>query len=149
MFNKIHILPKQLQRKDLTPGERVGVTELLRQEIDVHRQSWRRIVEALTHELKAVLDVMNVERQAIATIKDKKSLEARRRRVRVEDWEQAEKTYRNYRQALLNQLSLSVEQLQPGKIRIENLIPPRVMGDGKAFRRGALSCFTQPDRFLS
>jgi hypothetical protein len=130
VFNKIHILLKQLQRKDLAPHDRAGIKAVLRHEIEVHRQAWQRIADELDPELTAVVVAMNSERQAIAAIKDKKSVEARRLRARVEDRVQAEKTYRSYRQSLLNLLSLPVEQLQPGRLRIENFVPPRAMGDG-------------------
>jgi hypothetical protein len=129
-LNRIHLLLQQLQNKNLSPTERGEFSRMLRREIDEKRKSWQLIADELEQELNAVFAAIANARQTLKSFLNTKSLEARRLRVRIEDWSSAATAYQKYRRNLLNLLSLDVQQLRPGRFRIEDFVTPRAMGDG-------------------
>jgi Type I phosphodiesterase / nucleotide pyrophosphatase len=128
-LNRIHLLLQQLQRKDLSGDERTQVTNMLENVINKNRKSWQRVADELEEELNAVRAAIDNTRRIVASLPNKKTPEARRLRVRIEDWSRSVAAYGKYRQTLLNLLSLNARQLGPG-FRIEDFVARRAMGDG-------------------
>jgi len=131
-LNAIHILLLQLKRKELTSAQRSAVRKAVLQIIDTHRTHWVSMVAELNEELRAVLKA--IERQQAIIAADPKTWPKPdqtnlRHLVTLDTWQTDERGYKEYSRAIQRLLDLKEPDLEPGRIRVENLIPKGAMGD--------------------
>jgi hypothetical protein len=131
-LNTIHILLLQLKRKELTAAQRSAVKKAVLQIIDTHRTLWASMATELNEELRAVLKA--IERQQAIIAADPKTWPKPeqtnlRHLVTLDTWQTDERGYKEYARAVQRLLDLKESDLEPGRIRVETLIPKGAMGD--------------------
>ncbi|HYO92206.1 MAG TPA: alkaline phosphatase family protein, partial [Pyrinomonadaceae bacterium] len=137
-LNVLHILLQQLRRKELKPEMRRALTEALFNTIDKRRAGWELEIKEITDELSALGRAIERER-AIYTAKPKqwtredldagRNLEARRNFGRMDSWASDQRDYTAYLNTLRNLMSLRRESFDPFKLKIEDVISKRSMGE--------------------
>lgn len=140
-LNLLHILLKELARKELDPKIRRAATIAFFRVINQHRRDWEQTVSELKEELAVVRQKINAtkpvteEEKKQITKADKlegKQLDVIRRLAHLSSWETDERNYTQYLRAMSNLLSLRSEGFDPRQWKIEDLIPRRSMGDANA-----------------
>lgn len=137
-LNMLHILLKEIARKDLPPRLRAAAAETFFEIIDSHRAAWERMRAEMTEELGALRrSISRVRAEAAADPKKHWTYDEkmeglqqpnRRRRSHLASWEQDEKSYTDYLRTVSNLLALKRgADLQHQ--RIDDLIPKRSLGD--------------------
>lgn len=136
-LNILHILLDQLTRKRLAGRVRAAALEAFFAEIERVRPAWQRDLDELTEEL-AVLqrDIANVQKEiesqpgkwSAAQRSDGLDKEARRSVSRLEDWRTEALEYNRYKTILTRLLSVTPADFDPGRFRMEDMIPPRSLG---------------------
>lgn len=105
--------------------------------LDRHRATWEAIVREMGEELAALGRAIEHAQAAViakpvhATKAERERYDdaLRRRAARIEEWKAEERAYSDYTGTLSNLLSLRSDQFDPGKLKIEECIPRRAMGD--------------------
>ena len=137
-LNILHILFQQLRNEKLSPELKAAAKNAIFEVIKRHRSEWQVTADQLDEELAALhrwVESQNliVEKLQNAPGADKRSsreLEQNRRVAALRDSaDQSEKDYRDYVSTLRNLLALRQDSFDAKKLSIENLIPPRAMGD--------------------
>jgi hypothetical protein len=137
-FNLLHILLKELSRKDLDPKLRRAATGAFFYTINQHRSQWEKLVAEMKEELAALRQKINEiqpvteEEKKQLTKADKiegKHLDIIRRLSHLSTWSTDERNYTEYLRVVSNLLSLRSEGFDPRQWKIEDLIPRRSMGD--------------------
>ena len=136
--NVLHILLQQLLRKDLQDPLRRAVTETFFKTINGRRAEWENDLASLNEELVEVRRWIS-DQKAIVDKQPKKwtkadtdagrNLEARRVNARMTSAMEDERSYSEYLRTLSNLLALQRNDFHPDKIKIENVISRRAMGD--------------------
>ncbi len=136
-FNIMHILLQQLQRMELSTDQRRAATDAFLGVIERNRIAWSNELDEIARELAALRRATDAERARCAAQPKKFSVEelelgrdedARRICVRVTQWTETEAKYGAYVAAIRSLLALHAETFQPAKLKIEELIPKRSMG---------------------
>ncbi|HKS26445.1 MAG TPA: alkaline phosphatase family protein [Pyrinomonadaceae bacterium] len=137
-LNVLHILLQQLRRKDLKPEMRRAMTASFFDTIDRRRAGWELEIKEITEELTALGRAIERER-ALYAAKPKewtradldagRNLEARRNFARLDSWASDQRDYTTYLSTLGNLLSLRRDTFDPFKLKIEDVIAKRSMGD--------------------
>jgi hypothetical protein len=142
-LNVLQILLQQLQRKDLAPQFRRAMTNAFFKTLDRRRAEWQQELAQLNEEIAALHRSNQKQRQIYdaqqkKTKEDKKRAkedeetgsneEARRVFARLDSSEMDERKYTEYARTLLNLLTLHPENLEPSRIRIEDVIAKGAMG---------------------
>ena len=136
-FNELHITLQRLARKDLPKEQRAAAARQFHEILDERRPTWNRELEELKDELAAMK--RRIERQQIAlknlpqkwTPEDREiglDRDARRQAACLRSWQQDLDEYTAYARILTQLLSAEPPQLDPSKLKIEELIPKRAMG---------------------
>lgn len=137
-FNLLHILLKELSRKDLDPKLRRAATRALFYTINTHRAEWERITSEMKEELAVLrqkidkIQPVTEEEKRQLTKTDKlegKQLDVIRRLAQLSAWGTDERNYTEYLRVISNLLSLRSEGFDPRQRKVEDLIPRRSMGD--------------------
>jgi hypothetical protein len=137
-LNLLHILLQQLKRRDLAPAVRRAAAETFFATIDRRRAQWQETIEDLREEIGALNRLIESERALYdslpkewspADINAGRDEEAKRLRARIELWAQDARDYANYARIISNLLALKRETFDPAALKIEDVIPPRAMGD--------------------
>jgi hypothetical protein len=137
-LNTLHILLQQLQRKDLTSSVRTAIKQEFFAVVDRRRSRWSETLTSLNNEL-VVLRKKIVEQRKLWESQPKKFTKeeldagldekAKRIFVTLDQWQRIDREYSEYMTMLQNLLSLTPENLDTPKLKIEDVIPRRAMGD--------------------
>mgnify|MGYP000355502594 CR=1 FL=1 len=137
-LNVLHILLQQLKSKNLPPEQRATTTELFFQTIERNRPRWAKTSTELREELEALRrfaeqqdKLYRVEPKEF-TDADKalgRDKEARRIFARLNQAREDDAAYSTYLRTLENLLALNRASFNPAKLKIEDVIAPRAMGE--------------------
>jgi hypothetical protein len=137
-LNVLHIILQQLKRKDLKPELRRALTDAFFNGIERRRAGWELEIKEMTEELSALGRAIERER-ALFEAQPKKwtkqdtdtgrDLEGRRYFARMDSWMSDQRDYALYLGTLKNLLALRPESFDPFKLKIEDVIAKRSMGD--------------------
>ncbi|HKO96961.1 MAG TPA: alkaline phosphatase family protein [Pyrinomonadaceae bacterium] len=137
-LNLLHILLQELQRNNLTAPIRAAALNEFFNTIDRRRSGWQRELADLNEEL-AVLRVFIEKQRQLWEAEPKKfspeeirlGRDDQKKRVfaQLERWMSQEKDYTEYLRTLTNLLALKKESFSPAKIKIEDVIAKRAMGE--------------------
>lgn len=137
-LNKLHILLQQLQRTDLSAPMRTAATSEFFNTLESRRKEWNQTLDVLDNELGALRRSIEQQRtlwESQPKKFTKEEMEAgkdeasKRIFVTLDRSIREEREYSLYLRAMRNLLSLSLEAFDPGKLKIEDVIPRRSMGD--------------------
>lgn len=136
-FNLLHILYDQLAGKRLEARPRAAAIRAFFGILDDARPAWRRDLESLEAEL-AALDARMTALAAETAAQPRKwtprqktlglDKDARRAKARLEEWKAERSAYAGYLAILRRLLSLERDTFDPGRFRVEALIPPKSLG---------------------
>jgi hypothetical protein len=143
-LNLLHILFKQLRRKDLASDLRRAATDAFFSTIESRRVEWQTKLEAL-HEEIGMLHRLIAKQRTIVEAQPKKFTkeeqdagrhhEAIRQAARLDSWLADERKYTRYVLTLTNLLTLRRETFDPAKLLVEDFIASGAMGDSNSIRQ--------------
>ena len=137
-LNALHGMLLQLKSKKLTVEQRAATTESFFQVLERDRPRWTKTMAELEEELGALKrlieqqDKLYLAQPKEFTVADKAlglDKEARRIFVRLNQAREDEAAYSTYWRTLQNLFALKRESFNPAKIKIEDVIAPRSMGE--------------------
>jgi hypothetical protein len=137
-FNELQITLQRLARKDLPNEQRAAVTRQFYEILDEQRPAWSRELDELKEELAALKRRIDRQQEALKSQPQMWTQEAReagldraarREAARVRSWQEDLDGYSGYARVLARLLSKEPPKLEPSKLKIEDLIPKRAMGD--------------------
>lgn len=140
-LNKIHILLKQLARKDLPGPERKAAAIYVNALIDRNRASWTRTEQELTAELTQLQALMAPRKQMVAKLRMKPRgkhddsgdyLRNRRLRNELVDWQDEADGYTGYLQHIQHLLAYTPDIAKPLDDKVDNFMPPLAQGDSNS-----------------
>lgn len=137
-FNELHILLQRLSRKDLPREQRAIAVRRFFTILDEQRPTWERELSEIKEELRALK--RKIDRQSLLVEEQQRKWtqserdagldrDARREGARLHYWEEDYAGYTEYTRILARLLSTEPSQLDPLRVKIEDLIPRRAMGD--------------------
>ncbi len=137
-LNAFHILMQQIGQHKLPENVRSAAAKAAVDIVDRRRQEWMSLLPDLKEELAALERVIGVRAAKVKSLPTKwtdadrqagRDQEARREIARLESWRKEAFEYGGYARALSRMLQLDRASLLTSRVRIESLIPSRVMGD--------------------
>jgi len=136
-LNIAHILLLELIRKQLRGAERKAAIDLLFQTLDQERAAWRANITGLSNELEGLRLRIKADEKHAADLKhlthqqivDGLQTERWRIQNRIEEAKEDDKAYVQYIATITRLLALDPADFDPGKFKIEDLIPRRSMGE--------------------
>ncbi len=137
-LNLLHLLFLQLQRTDLSTELRSALTRQFFETIESRRQEWQGNLDQINEELGALRRKIESQQKLCAAQPKKFTREetaegiddqAKRVCVWLDIWLGQEKNYGTYIRVLNNLLGLRKETFNPSKLKIEELIARRAMGE--------------------
>lgn len=137
-LNVLHILLKEMQRRDLSDDVRRAAADVFFATIERRRSEWQGNLNGLRSELNVLAQAIEEQRKLYEAQPKKFTKEqqnaglddaAKRIFVRLDRWRREQKDFTAYADTLQNLLALSAEAFDPGKIKIANVIPKQAMGD--------------------
>lgn len=140
-LNKIHILLKQLARKDITAEQRKAAAEYVRSLIEKNRDCWKQNERELSEELKLVDDSIAGRRLMVRKLKmdsagkndDSGQFRVNRRlRKQLEDWQEEESGYSDYLEHIRRLLAWEPDFEKPLKEKIDSLMPNMAQGENNS-----------------
>src|SRR5258708_6778534 len=140
-LNVLHILLQRLQRKDISPSVRTALTDAFFKALERGRSRWQSDLDQFSVELAALHRAIEKQR-ALCQSQPKTFSQADRDLNRDDNarrvctlaiqWTDFEKGYRSYVAALHKLLSLTPEQFNPLRMKIDEVIPRGAMGQGNS-----------------
>jgi hypothetical protein len=154
-LNVLHILLKELQRKDLSPAAEGALANAFFKTLDGRRDEWRRVLAEMNEELAALHRANVRQRQFLEEMKrldaEKKKAAKQQQKAkaptqaeadadamrgddklrlfaRLDSSEADERKYTEYARTLANLLALNREGFAPRRLKIEDFIPEGAMG---------------------
>ncbi|HEY6233106.1 MAG TPA: alkaline phosphatase family protein [Pyrinomonadaceae bacterium] len=137
-LNLLHILLQQLQRSDLSEPMRKALTDQFFQTIEGRRTQWQQRIDAVNEELGALRRKISRQRELCAAQPKKFSKaesdagrddEAKRVCIWLDIWTGQDQNYSEYVRVLSNLLALRRETFNPARLRIDDVIAKRAMGE--------------------
>jgi len=137
-LNLLHILLKEMQRRDLSDDVRRAAADVFFATIERRRSEWQQNLDGLRRELNALAQAIEEQRKLYEAQPKKFTKEqqnaglddaAKRIYVRLDRWRREQKDFTAYADTLQNLLALSAEAFNPGQIKIPDVIPKQAMGD--------------------
>jgi hypothetical protein len=137
--NLMHILLQELKKNRQPPQIQKALTSAFFSVIDKHRAKWEKDVLELKEELAALrraIEKLTVlfEAQPKKWTKAERDAgrdkEAIRIWAKMDSWTTDERDHKEYVRTLENLLALRLETFNPQRIKIEDIIAKRTMGDG-------------------
>jgi hypothetical protein len=137
-LNLLHILFQPLQRNDLSPAMRQAITQLFFKTLDGRRAQWQTTLNELNQELVVLRSRIEEQRKLWESqpkkftpqeIEEGRDDDKMRVFAQLERWTSQDKNYTEYARTLANLLALDRTNFQPAKLKIEDLIAKRTMGD--------------------
>jgi hypothetical protein len=137
-LNQLHILLQQLARRDLSEPLRKAATNTFFQTLNANRPSWQKSLGEMNEELGALR--RSIEQQRVLWEAQPKKFtkeelaqgrddESKRVYAQLNRWLNAEKQYSTFVTVMTNLLALHPENFEPEKLKIEEVIAKRAMGD--------------------
>ncbi len=137
-LNLLHIILQQLQRSDVSGELRMALTDQFFKTLDARRKEWQENLDRLNEELGA-LRRATARQQELCEAQPKKFTkedanaglddEAKRVCAWADIWTGQEQNYAEYGRTLANLLALRREDFNAAKLRIEDVIARRAMGE--------------------
>lgn len=138
-LNIIHILLQQLQREKMPTDTKAAAVNAIFQIIEKHRNDWRETADQLGEEIDALHRWIEAQQKVVVPLKKPKSGEPGPARGVLEENTRAlalielavktEADYRKYILMLNNLLWLNRATFDAGKVKIQDLVGPGVMGE--------------------
>ena len=137
-LNLLHIILQQLQRTDLASPLRTALTDEFFKTLAGQRIEWQGTLDQLNEELGPLRRSIEQQRELCAAQPKKFTKEdsdagrdddAKRVCVRMDIWVGQEQGYANYGRTLANLLALRRETFNASRLKIEDVIPSRAMGE--------------------
>jgi hypothetical protein len=137
-LNLLQIILQQLQRSDLSSSLRKALTDRFFKAVDAARPEWQRNLDELNEELGALRRSIERQRQLCAAQPKKFTQEdsdagrddqAKRVCAWADIWMGQEQSYGDYGRTLGNLLALRKENFDAAKLRIDEVIARRAMGE--------------------
>lgn len=137
-LNLLHIMFKELQRKDLALPVRSALTNQFFATIDARRAGWQEEVDDIASELSVLRQRIDRQRELCASQPKKFTKEetaagrddqAKRTCAWMDIWLGQNEGYSEYARTLVNLLALHKDDFDPAKLKIENYIARHAMGD--------------------
>ena len=137
-LNLLQILLQQLQRRDLSPPLRKALTDQFFKTVNGRRAEWQQNIDEIKEELVPLRRRIEGQRELCAAQPKKFTKEdsdagrddqAKRVCAWADIWQGQEESYGNYVQILSNLLALRQENFDASKLRINDLIQRRAMGE--------------------
>ncbi len=137
-LNLLQIILQQLQRSDLSSSLRKALTDQFFRTLDASRPEWQRNLDELNEELGALRRSIERQRQLCAAQPKKFTQEdsdagrddqAKRVCAWADIWMGQEQSYGDYGRTLGNLLALRKENFDAAKLRIDDVIARRAMGE--------------------
>jgi len=134
---KLHVLLDQLTHKRLPGALRSAALTAFFAVRDAAQPAWRRDLDELSQELRALQERIQEEQKLVLAQPKKLSSaqraagldkDARRQASRVETWRAEARGYGEYASAIRRLLELQPSDFDPGKFKLESLIPPKSLG---------------------
>jgi hypothetical protein len=136
-LNILQVLLDQILHKSLTPSLRKAAIEAFLEVRERVRISWSDDLDRLGKELVALEERIGAE-QALVASQPKKWTDAqraegldkvaRRSLRRIEVWREEAQSYADYKAAMARLLTVSAQDIEAGKVRMEDLIPRKSFG---------------------
>jgi hypothetical protein len=127
-LNKIHILLKQLAKKDLPTTQRKAAADYVAKLVDRNRDAWSRTAQELTEELHALSLVIASGPKKI----DKNNDEQLRLKKQMDDRREELAGYTDYLQHLKKLLALQPDPDKPLKDTVDTYMPALAQGDNNS-----------------
>ena len=143
-LNLLHLLLQQLQRADLSPALRKALTDQVFATLDRRRPGWRQDIDRLNEELAELHRSIERQKELCAQQPKKFSKEeveagrddaAKRVCAQHARWLNQERSYSEYARIMSNLLGIQPSGFIPAQLKIEELIPPRAMGEHNSIYR--------------
>lgn len=143
-LNALHILLLQLKSKNLTQERRAATTEAFFQIIERNRPRWSKTLNELTEELGALRRFIerqdklhHLQPKEFSAADKAAGLDKESRRVfaRLDQARADEAAYSAYLRTLQNLLALQPASVNPSKIKVEELIAQRAMGEANSIHQ--------------
>ena len=137
-LNLLHIILQQLQRSDVSGPLRKALTDQFFSTLDARRKEWQESLDKLNEELGALHRATGRQRELCAAQPKKFTKEdanaglddeAKRVCAWADIWTEQEQGYAEYGRTLANLLALRKENFNASKLRIEDVIARRTMGE--------------------
>jgi hypothetical protein len=137
-LNVVHILLEQLTQKRLPGPVRAAAIDALFDVLDRNRSAWEQEAAELEQDVRARLQRIEAQEKLVAEAPKKWSKaqrdmgldkEARRAMDRLDRWKSEARADTEYLAARRRLLALAPADFDPGKFKIEELIPSKSLGD--------------------
>ena len=137
-LNLLHIILQELKRADLSAPLRKALTDQFFTSVDRSRTEWQGIVDEINEELAALRRSIDRQRELCAAQPKKFTKEeaeagrddaAKRVCAQYDIWLGQESSYGEYVRVLTNLLALRQESFNPFRIKIDEVIARRAMGE--------------------
>ena len=137
-LNLLHIILKQLQRPELSGPLRKALIDQFFKTLDRRRTEWQQNLDQLNEELGALRRSIERQRELCAAQPKKFTKEeseagrddqSKRVCVQLDIWIGQERSYAEYARTLANLLAVQKEAFNASKLRIDDVIAPKTMGE--------------------
>jgi hypothetical protein len=136
-LNIAHILLMELIKKQLRGRERTAAIGALFETLNRERARWRANIDGLAEELRGLAPRLKADEKRAAELRHLthqqivNGLQTERWRIlnRVEEAKQDQRAYDEYIATIARLLALDPADFDPGKFKIEDLIPRKSMGE--------------------
>jgi len=137
-LNLLQILLEQLTRKRLPGNVRRAAIDAFFEILGRERPAWTRNVAALEEELRALRARIEMQQKRAGAepsqwTREQRDLgldkDARRQANRLEAWKAEDRAYSDYASTISRLLALDPSDFDPGKFKIEEVIPRRSLGE--------------------
>ncbi|MEK6279650.1 MAG: alkaline phosphatase family protein [Acidobacteriota bacterium] len=137
-LNLLHLLLQQLQRRKMSPAVRSASVDAFFRTIEGRRPQWQKNLDELNEELAALRKSIEQQRKLWEAeprkftpeeIKLGRDDQKKRVYAQLERWTTQEKDYTEYVRTLTHLLALRKEGFAPDKLKIEDVIAKRTMGE--------------------
>jgi hypothetical protein len=137
-LNLLQIILQQLQNAELSSVLRDALIRQFFATVDARRHDWQQNLDQIKEELDALRRKIDSQRALCAAqpknftpedTEEGRDDQSKRVCVWLDIWLGQEKNYGEYVRVLNNLLSLRKETFNPGKLKIDELIAPRAMGE--------------------
>jgi hypothetical protein len=142
-LNEIQILLQELARPNVEKPKKNAEAAAILAIVERNRAVWSRTAEQLREELVALERAIGNQQALVAadrhawSAEDRAAgtrIEAMRRATTLGEWLGEQRGYSEYLSALDRLLSLKAQDLVPLRVRVDTLIPRRVMGEPNSMR---------------
>ena len=140
-LNLLHVYLDQLIRKKVTGEARVEALAAFFETLSDVREEWRKDIDDLNAELIDLKLRISAQESLVAALPKKwskeqiargENQEANRHKRRLQQWREEHALYTQYTATITRLLDLTPADFDPGKFKIQDLIPERSLGPGNS-----------------